>query len=56
MFPKPRDEHEDTIALLVVQVEPHTVAVSHPADEGKPAESVQPQVMKLAEIVIARLR
>lgn len=55
-FPKPRSQYEDTSAFLVVHVGRYTVGLSIAADAGQSAESVQPQVLALAQIVVAKLR
>ena len=56
MYPKPRDEYEDTIGLLVVHAGPHTLGISLAAAKGEPAESVQPKLVALAKAVVAKLR
>src|SRR3954453_12392167 len=55
IYPEPRNQYQDTVAFLVTKVGPHTVAVSLAAEEGKPAESVQPAVVALAKAVVAKL-
>jgi hypothetical protein len=56
MYPKPRDEYEDTVGVLVVKAGPHTLGISLAAAEGEPAESVQPRLVTLAKAVVAKLR
>ena len=56
MYPKPRDEYEDTIGLLVVNAGPHTLGISLAAAKGEPAESVQPGLVTLTKAVVAKLR
>jgi hypothetical protein len=55
-YPKPRDKYEDTNAFVVVKLGQHMIAVSVAAEEGKPAESVQPHAVALAKIVVSKLR
>jgi hypothetical protein len=43
-------------AVVVVRVGQHTIGVSVEAEEGKPAESMQPQAIALARMVAAKLR
>ena len=56
IYPKPRDEYEDTIGLLVVTSGPHTLGISLAAPKGEPAESVQPKLVTLSKAVVAKLR
>ena len=51
-----RNKYEDTNAFIVVTASPHTLGISVAAEDGKPAESVQPQAVALAKIVVAKLR
>lgn len=55
-YPKPQNASQDPNALVVVTVGQHTVAVSVAAEQGKPAESAQPQAVELATMVAAKLR
>ena len=55
-YPKPRDQYEGVHAVVVVNVGQHTLAVSVEAEEGKAAESVQPQALALAKLVTTKLR
>ncbi len=56
IYPKPRDEYEDTTGLLVVNAGPHTLGISLAAAKGEPAESVQPKLVALAKAVVGKLR
>lgn len=56
MFPKPRNQYEDTIALLVITSGQHTMGISVAAEKGQSGESVQPTVMALAKTVVEKLR
>lgn len=56
MFPTPRDKYEDVVAVLVGKAGQRMFMISLTAPKGKPAESVQPQLVTLANTVVARLR
>jgi hypothetical protein len=56
IYPRPRDEYEDAIGMLVVKSGAHTLGISLAATKGEPAESVQPKLVALAEAVVAKLR
>jgi hypothetical protein len=52
---KPQNEHQDAGTFIVVSAGKRTVAVSVSAEEGQPSESVQPQAVELAKMVLAKL-
>jgi hypothetical protein len=89
MFPAPRNEYEDKVALLVTSVGQHTLGISLAtrkgaanslsaeicrgyqselskkekeecenisADKGETAESLQPAVVEIAKVAVAKLR
>jgi hypothetical protein len=56
IYPKPRDEYEDTIGLLVVKAGANTLGISMAAKKGEPGESVQPRLVTLAKTVVAKVR
>jgi len=55
MSPKPRDEYEGRYEMLVVKKGPHTVAIALEAQKNESTESLQPKVMALAKMALARL-
>lgn len=55
MAPKPRDEYEGRYQILVVKKGAHTVAIALEAQKNESTESLQPKVMALAKIALARL-
>jgi hypothetical protein len=55
-YPRPRNEYEDTNAFVVIKQGRYVIAMSVAAPKGKTAESVQPQAIELAKIVLARLK
>lgn len=56
-YPKPQNQYQDTIGLLVTNVGQHTLGVTLAvADEAQPAESVLPTLVTLAKAVVAKLR
>lgn len=55
-YPKPRDKYEDTNAFVVVRQGQYVIAMSVAAPAGKTAESVQPQALELARLVLGRLK
>lgn len=56
LYPMPRDKYEDTSAFVVVKRGNYTIAMSVAAPPGKTAQSVQPQALELAKLVLSRLR
>lgn len=56
MFPQPRDQYQDTFALLVGRAGQHMFMITVAASDGESAQSVQPQAEKVAKMVIARMR
>lgn len=56
MFPTPRDKYEDDAALLVGRAGRRMFMISLTAPSGKTAQSLQPQLVKLAETVARRLK
>jgi hypothetical protein len=55
MYPKPRDQYEGTYAVIVVKAGLRMLMLSLEVEGGKPAESVQPQLVALAKAAVAKL-
>jgi hypothetical protein len=55
MAPKPRDEYEGRYQMLVVKKGAHTFAIALEAQKNESTESLQPKVMALAKMALARL-
>jgi hypothetical protein len=56
IYPKPRNEYEDTIGMLVVSSGNNTLGISIAAAKGEAVEAVQPKLVRLTKAVVARLR
>lgn len=56
LFPKPDNEYQDNVALLIAESGNHTLALSLDAPEGQPAESMRPALESLMKSIFARLR
>jgi hypothetical protein len=56
MFPKPRSQYEDTVAVVVVTRGDRTLGISLAAPTGKTQESMQPAVIAFAKEVLKRLK
>jgi hypothetical protein len=56
MHPKPQNAYRDTIGLLVVPLAGHPLGITLAAEDGQPAESVQPSLVALANAVVPKLR
>jgi hypothetical protein len=56
MYPKPRDKHEGTHAVLVVRQGVHTLAVALETEGAETPQSLQPKLMAMAKLAIGRLR
>lgn len=56
IYPKPRNQYQPRVAFLGAKTGAHMIAVSLEADDGKPTESVLPDVIALAKLVVGKLR
>ena len=56
MFPKPRNQYEDRVALVVVKKGSHTVGVSVSAPDGKTQESMEPAAVAFTKAVLAKIK
>jgi hypothetical protein len=56
IYPKPRNQYQARVGFLGVKTGDHMVAVSLEADEGKPTESVLPDLVALGKLVVSKLR
>jgi hypothetical protein len=56
MYPKPRNQYQDTIGLLAVRAGQHTLGITVAVEKSQPATSVQPLLNALAAAVLAKLR
>ena len=56
IYPKPRNQYQARVAFLGVKTGPHMLGISLEADDGKPTESVLPDVVSLAKVVVGKLR
>lgn len=56
IYPKPRNQYQARAGFLGVKVGDQMVAISLEADDGKPTESVLPDLVALAKLVVSRLR
>lgn len=56
IYPKPRNQYQARVGFLGVKAGEQTVAISLEADDGKPTESVLPDLVALAKVVVTRLR
>ena len=55
LYPKPENEYQDTIGLLVVPASRRLLAITLAAADGEPAESMVPGLVALARLVLARM-
>ena len=55
MYPKPDNEYQGNVALLVAKSGNHTVVLSLDAPKGKSAESMRPALESLMKLILARL-
>lgn len=56
IYPKPRNQYQARVGFLGVKNGDQTVAISLEAEDGKPTESVLPDLVALAKLVVNRLR
>jgi hypothetical protein len=56
MHPTPRDQYEDVATILVGRAGQQMFMLSLIAPDGQTAESVQPQLIALAKMVVGRLK
>ena len=56
IFPKPHNENEPRGGFLGAKTGAYMVGVSLEADDGKPTESVRPDLIALAKLVVSKLR
>lgn len=56
IYPTPKNKYQARAGFLGVKVGDQMVAVSLEADDGKPTESVLPDLVALAKLVVTRLR
>jgi hypothetical protein len=55
LYPKPDNQYQGNVAILVATTAKHTLALSLDAPEGKPAESMRPALESLMKAILARL-
>ena len=55
-YPKPRNEYQARVGFLGVKAGDQMVAISLEADDGKPTESVLPELVALGKLVVSKLR
>lgn len=55
LYPKPDNEYQGNVAILVVKAGNHTVVLSLDAPEGKSAESMRPALESLMKTILGRL-
>lgn len=55
IYPKPRNQYQARVGFLGVKTGDHMVAISLEADDGKPTESVLPDLVALGKLVLSRL-
>ena len=56
IYPKPRNQYQARVGFLGVKTGDHMVAISLEADDGKPTESVLPDLVALGQLVVSKLR
>ena len=56
IYPKPRNQYQARVGFLGVKTADHMIAVSLEADDGKPQESVLPDLVALGKLVVGKLR
>jgi hypothetical protein len=56
IYPKPRNQYQARVGLLGVKTGQHMLAISLEADDGKPTESVLPDLIALARLTVSKLR
>ena len=56
LYPKPDNEYQGNVAILVVKAGNHTVVMSLDAPGGKTAESMRPALESLMKSILGRLR
>ena len=54
-YPKPANEYQGNVAVLVTKSGNHTLVLSLDAPDGKPAESMRPALESLMKTILARL-
>lgn len=56
IYPKPRNEYQARVGFLGVKAGDQMIAVSLEAQDGKPTESVLPDLVALGKLVVSKLR
>ena len=56
LYPKPDNEYQGNVGVLVAPSGNHTVVLSLDAPKGKPAESTRPALESLMKTILGRLR
>lgn len=56
IYPKPRNQYQARVGFLGVKTGDHMVAISLEADDGKPTESVLPDLVALGKLVVSKLQ
>jgi hypothetical protein len=56
MYPKPRSKYQARVGFLGVKAGNDMVAISLEADDGKPTESVLPDLVALGKLVVSKLK
>ena len=56
IYPKPRNQYQARVGFLGVKAGDQMVAISLEADDGKPTESVLPDLVALGKLVVSKLR
>lgn len=55
IYPPPKNQYQDVVAMVVVRTGPHTLVVSSAVVKGKPAETALPTVA-LVKLVLPKLK
>jgi hypothetical protein len=56
IYPKPRNQYQARVGFLGVKTGTQMVAISLEADDGKPTESVLPDLVALGKVVVSKLQ
>lgn len=56
IYPKPRNQYQARVGFLGVKAGDQMLAISLEAEDGKPTESVLPDLVALAKVVVTKLK
>jgi hypothetical protein len=56
MYPKPANQYQARVGFMGVKTGDQMLAISLEADDGKPQESVLPDLVALAKLVVSRVK